>query len=208
MKNTKKKFGAKTVTFVGMLGALSTVLMLISFPLPIAPSFLEFDIAEVPALFAGFFMGPAAGFSVILVKILLNLVINGTKTAFVGELSNLVGSTIFVVTAALIYKRDRTKKGALWAMAISTVTVSIAYVFIDALVMFPLYSKLYGIPLEAIIAMGTAIDPKIKSMTTMMLLSVFPFNLVKFGATCLITFLLYKKVGKVLRGMFFTQGEY
>ena len=52
---------AKIIAFIGMLGALSAVLMFINVPLPFAPTFLKFDIAELPALFAGFFLGPVSG---------------------------------------------------------------------------------------------------------------------------------------------------
>ena len=52
---------AKIIAFIGMLGALSAVLMFIYVPLPFAPTFLKFDIAELPALFAGFFLGPVSG---------------------------------------------------------------------------------------------------------------------------------------------------
>ena len=65
---------SRSIAFIGMLGALSAVLMLISVPLPFAPGFLKFDIAELPALFAGFFLGPVGGCAVIIVKILLKLV--------------------------------------------------------------------------------------------------------------------------------------
>ena len=75
---------SRSIAFIGMLGALSAVLMLISVPLPFAPGFLKFDIAELPALFAGFFLGPVGGCAVIIVKILLKLVTQGTDTAFVG----------------------------------------------------------------------------------------------------------------------------
>lgn len=47
--------------FIGMLVALSTILMMVSIPLPFAPGFLRFDVAELPALFAGFFIGPLGG---------------------------------------------------------------------------------------------------------------------------------------------------
>ena len=99
---------SRSIAFIGMLGALSAVLMLISVPLPFAPSFLKFDIAELPALFAGFFLGPV----VIIVKILLKLVTQGTDTAFVGDLMNIAGSCTFVLPAAFIYKRHHNKRGA------------------------------------------------------------------------------------------------
>ena len=52
---------AKSIAFIGMLGALSAVLMFINVPLPFAPTFLKFDIAELLALFAGFFLGLVSG---------------------------------------------------------------------------------------------------------------------------------------------------
>ena len=132
--------------------------MLFDFPLPIAPSFLEMDIAELPCLFAGFFMGPLQGFLVIVVKILVKLVIKGSKTAFVGEFSNLVGSVVFICTAALIYKKIHTKKGALISMVVSSLLASILFIFVNAYLMFPLYVRLYGMPMEAIV--GMVVQPR------------------------------------------------
>lgn len=111
------------------VGALSTVLMMINFPIPFAPTFLKFDIAELPALFAGFFLGPLSGALVVVVKILLKLVIQGTETAFVGEFSNLVGSCCFVLIASFIYKKHRTKKGAIVGMCSSSLFVSVLFIF-------------------------------------------------------------------------------
>ena len=67
----KWKNSPKAAAFIGMLGALSTILMMVSIPLPFAPGFLRFDVAELPALFAGFFIGPLGGCAVIVVKIVL-----------------------------------------------------------------------------------------------------------------------------------------
>ena len=193
----------RKLVFIAILGAISFVLMLINFSLPFAPSFLKFDIAELPGLFAGFFLGPLAGFGVVVIKLLLKIAIQGSETAFVGEFSNLVSSTLFVVLAAWIYKLNRTKKGAVIAMAVSTVAVSILAIFLNSFIMFPLYSRLYGMPLEAIIGMGTKINPHITNLTTMMLFSVFPFNLVKHLVTSVITFLVYKRAGNVLRSILY-----
>ena len=200
MKKTVN-FNVRTIAFIGMLGALSTVLMMFNFPLPFAPSFLKMDIAELPGLFAGFFLGPAAGALVVIVKILLKLVIQGTDTAFVGEFSNLVGSVVFVCTAALIYKKIHTKKGALISMVVSSLLVSILFIFVNAYVMFPLYVRLYGMPMEAIVGMGSAANPLIKDEVTLMLFGVFPFNLIKHGVTSLITYLVYKKCANALRSI-------
>lgn len=146
---------------------------LISVPLPFAPSFLRLDIAELPALFAGFFLGPAGGCVVILVKILLKLLFQGTDTAYVGELMNLAGSSAFVLTASLIYKFHRTRRGAVAGLAISTVLVSVVFIFLNAYVAFPMYASLYGLPMEAIIGMGSAANPLTHDTVTLMLYAVF-----------------------------------
>ena len=89
MTNTSKK--TRTLVEIGMLGAIATVLMLFEFPLPfIAPPFYELDFSEVPVLVGAFALGPVAGATIELVKILINLLVNGTNTAFVGEIGNYI----------------------------------------------------------------------------------------------------------------------
>lgn len=191
----------KKTVFVGMMGAVSTVLMMLNFSLPFVPGFLKFDISELPALFAGFFLGPVSGCSVIVVKVLLKLLFQGSDTAYVGEAMNIMGSVCFVLPASLIYRWKHTKKGAVIAMTVSSVLVSIAFIFINAYIAFPLYSKLYGMPMEVIVGMGSAINPMITDVPTLMLFSVFPFNLFKHGVTSFVTYLIYKKAGNTLRSM-------
>ena len=199
MKNNK--VNARVAAFVGMLGALSMVLQMFEVALPFAPSFMKFDISELPALFAGFLLGPVAGCLVVVVKILLKLVIRGTNTAFVGEFSNIIGSCFYVLCAALIYLKHKTKKVAVISLVVSTLGVSILQVFLNAWVMFPLYSNLYGLSMEVIIGMGHAVNPLITDNFTMMLFGVLPFNLFKHGVTSLVTFLLYKRVSAPLKNV-------
>lgn len=194
-----KPFQVKTVAFIGMLGALSAVLMLFRVPLPFAPTFLKFDISELPALFAGFFLGPVSGCAVIVVKIALELLIQGTDTAFVGELMNIIGSCAFVLPAAIIYRYIHSKKGALISLSVSTVLVSVIAIFLNAYIAFPMYSTVYGIPMEAILEMGSSVNPLVHDNVTLMLYGVFPFNLVKHGVTSLVTYLLYKRCSNALR---------
>lgn len=204
MKN--KTSNVKTVAFVGMLGALSAVLMSVNVSLPFAPTFLKFDIAELPALFAGFFLGPVSGCTVIVVKIVLKLLFQGTETAFVGELMNIIGSCAFVLPAALIYKHIHTKRGALLSLSVSTVLVSVIAIFLNAYIAFPMYSSLYGIPMEAILEMGSSVNPLVHDNVTLMLYGVFPFNLVKHGVTSLATYLVYKRCGNALRALLSVRG--
>ena len=97
---TKSRSRIEYIVKVAMLGALSTILMLFEFPLPfIAPPFYELDFSEVPVLIGTFAMGPMAGVLIELIKVLLNLVINGTITAGVGELANFIMGCAFIIPA-------------------------------------------------------------------------------------------------------------
>lgn len=202
-----QKSHVKSIAFIGILAALSAVLMTISIPMPFAPSFLKFDIAELPALFAGFFLGPSSGFLVIVIKIILKLVTQGTDTAFVGELMNVVGSSAYVLPAAILYKKFHTKKGAVISLVMSTIMVSIVCIFLNAYIAFPMYSKLYGMPMEAILEMGSSVNPLIHDNVTLMLYGVFPFNLLKHGVTSAVTYLVYKRCGNALRTVLGMNGK-
>lgn len=45
-------------------------------------------------------------------------------------------------------------KGVLLSLSISTALVSVVAIFLNAYLAFPMYSSLYGIPMEAILEMG------------------------------------------------------
>ena len=124
---TNTTSATRTMVSVGMLGAISVVLMLVEFPLPfIAPGFYKLDFSEVPILVGAFALGPVAGVMTELIKILLNLVINGTDTAFVGEFANFVMGCAFVIPAALIYKKKKSRKHAIVGLVAGTLIMSLS----------------------------------------------------------------------------------
>lgn len=202
-----KSNNTKTVALIGMLGAISAVLMMIDFPLPLFPSFMKFDLGELPALFAGFFLGPAAGCLVIVVKMLLKLVVKGTSTAFVGEFMNIIASVSYVLPAALIYRTRHTKAGAKKAMILGTLLTAVICVFLNAWISFPMYGRLYGLSMEAIVGMAAKANPLVHDNVTLMLFSVFPFNLLKYGVTSVLTWLIYKRAGNAIRRILGMEAE-
>ncbi|MBQ9421376.1 MAG: ECF transporter S component [Lachnospiraceae bacterium] len=199
MSINRNTINTRTAALVGMLGAISAVLMMIDFSLPLFPSFMKFDLGELPALFGGFFLGPMAGCLIIVIKMLLKLLIKGTSTAFVGEFMNIIASVSYVLPAALIYKNNHTKNGAKKAMLISTIFTGIVCVFLNAYISFPMYGRLYGLSMEAIVGMASKVNPLVHDNTTLMLFSVFPFNLFKYGVTSILTYLIYKRTGNTIR---------
>ena len=178
---------------VAMLGAIATVLMLFEFPLPfIAPSFYELDFSEVPVLIGGFALGPLAGLAIEAIKIALNFLLNGTITAGVGELANFVLGALFVLPAAITYRRKKTKLNAVIGLIVGSLCMIIGGCFINAYVMLPTYGAAFNMPIDAFIGMAKAIWPSIDSMFEFVLLCVAPFNLIKAILVSVITLLIYK----------------
>ena len=189
----------RTIVQIGMLSAIAVVLMLFEVPLPFAPSFYEIDFSEVLVMIGCFVMGPMAGAAIELVKILLNLVINGTATAGVGEAANFVIGCALCVPAGIIYKKNHTRKGALIGMITGTVVMTVMGCFINAYVMLPAYGAAFGMPIDALVGMGTAVNPHITSLTTFVIFAVAPFNLLKGALVSLIVFIIYKKIRPVFK---------
>ena len=63
----------------------------------------------------------------------------------------------------------------------------------------PAYSAAFKMPIDAIVAMGTKVNSSIKSLSTLVIFAVAPFNILKGVLVGLITFLLYKHVRTVLK---------
>ena len=197
--NNKKKLNTKMIAQIGMLGAIAVVLMLFEIPLPFAPSFYEIDFSEVPVLIGCFTMGPLAGVLIELIKIILNLCINGSVTAGVGELANFVIGCALVLPAAFIYKRKKTKKAAVIGLVTGTLFMTISGCFINAYVMLPTYAKAFGMPIEALVEMGSAVNASITDLFTFVMFAVVPFNLLKGVLVSIIVLLIYKKISPILK---------
>ena len=198
---TKGNSGTKVrmMAQMGMLSAIAVVLMLFEIPLPFAPSFYEIDFSEVPVLIGCFTMGPLAGAIIELLKILLNFAINGTATAGVGEVANFLIGCAFVIPAAVIYKKKRTRTGAIIGMVTGTLFMTFIGCFLNAFLLLPTYAKAFGMPIDALVGMGTAVNSHITSLTTFVIFAVAPFNLLKGFLVSLIVFLIYKKISPILK---------
>ena len=199
MSNVNNK--TRKLVEIGMLGAIATVLMLFEFPIPfIAPPFYELDFSEVPVLVGAFALGPMAGATIELIKILINLLINGTATAFVGEIGNYIIGCSFIIPAALIYKKKKSKKVAMISMIIGTITMTVFGCFLNAYVLLPTYAAAFGMPIDAIVGMGSAINGNITNVMTFVILAVAPFNILKGAVISVITLLIYKHISPILKG--------
>jgi len=198
---TEKILSTRKIAMIGMFSAIATILMLFEIPLPFAPSFYKLDFSEVPVLVGTFAFGPVAGVMIEFVKIILKLLFKGTSTAFVGELANFVVGCSFVVPASILYIIKKTKKQAIIGCVVGTVILTVVGTLFNAVYLLPKFAELYGMPLEALIAMGTAVNPKITNITNFVILAVAPLNIIKGTSVSLITMLIYKKISPILKSV-------
>ena len=193
---------ARYVSIVGICAAIATVLHVLDFPLLfLAPEFYKLDFSELPVLLCGFYLGPTATVACEGVKILLKLVVKGTSTAFVGDFANFVVGCSFVLPATIWYHLHKNKSGAIVGLILGTASMSILGSAFNAVYLLPKFSQLFGLPLETIIGMGTAIRSGVNSVTTFVMLCVAPLNVVKGVMVSILTLLLYKRVARPLFGI-------
>ena len=195
----KKVLSVQNITMIAILGALAAVLMLMDFPILIAPSFYKLDISDLPCLIGAFALGPLPALLIQAVKILIKLLLKPTSTAFVGEMAAFSFSSIYCVSAALIYQSQKTKKGALKALIISSLLMAVCATAGNYFFIIPAYVNMYHMPLEAIIAMGTEIFPIIHDKLSFVLCCVLPFNLIKAVIVDVLTLTLYKRISPLLK---------
>ena len=190
---------ARRVTIIGMCTAIAIVLYVMDFPVPfLAPPFYKLDFSEIPVLLCGFFLGPSAGVICLALKVLVKLLLTSTTTAFVGDFANFIVGCTLVLPAVILYHLHKTKRSALVGLVVGTLSMAIFGSAFNAIYLIPEFSRLFGLPLEAIIGMGAEIHPSIDSINRLALLCVAPLNIVKGTAVSVLTMLLYKHVARPL----------
>ena len=194
----KRKENIRKLCVIGIMSAVSAVLMMLSFNIPIMPSFIKMDFSELPALITAFSIGPIAGVIVCLLKNLINLPFS--TTAGVGELSNFVLGVALVLPAGLIYKKMKTRAGALIGSSIGSLIMAVFSIPWNYFVTYPAYVKILNFPLEAILGMYKAINPNVNGLLQALLIFNLPYTFCKGLVISLLTFLLYKRLSPIIKG--------
>ena len=200
-KDMHKVRPARRICIIAICGAIAAVLHMLDFPLLfLAPEFYKLDFSELPVMLCGFYLGPSAAVFCEVVKILLKLLLKGTSTAYVGDFANFVVGCSLVLPAVIIYHTKKSRNSALIGCAVGTLVLTIIGSLFNAVYLLPKFSQLYGIPMDAIIGMGTMINGGITNVTSFVTLAVAPLNLIKGAMISILTVLLYKKVARPLFG--------
>lgn len=186
----------RILTMTAVLSAIFFVLAFFEFPVPLSPSFARMDLSDLPALIGAFAYGPMSGILIELVKNALQLLTS--STGGIGELANFIMGSSFVVTAGLIYKSHKTKKTAMIACLIASVTMGIVASIVNYFILLPVFEAF--MPLDQLIASFGEFIPFIKTKLDIVLFNAFPFNVLKGIGISIVTMLLYKRLSPILKG--------
>lgn len=188
---------SRLLTGCGMLAAVAIVLQYIEIAIPLMPSFIKLDLSDLPELLGAYAYGPAAGVSIAVVKNVIHML--ASQSVGVGELSNFLLGAAFAFTAGFVYKRIRTKKGALVAGILASLVMGLISYPVNLFIIYPLYYKVMNFPEPAILAMYQALLPSVKSIPDALLIFNLPFTVVK-GLLCVaISMVIYKPLSGFLK---------
>ena len=165
---------------IAMLVAISIILVyFIHIPIFPAVAFLEYDPADIPIMIGTFAFGPAAGVMITFVVSILQGITVSSGSGVYGILMHIIATSVFVIVAGNIYKRKKTKKDAIIALACG-VAAWVVVMFLANLVITPLFM---GVP---------------RSLVWELMPFILAFNAIKAGVNSVLTFLLYKRISGFL----------
>ena len=199
-KNEKNTgWSAKKIACVGLFSAVGGALAIIEIPLPFLPGFYLLDLSEIAGMMAAFLLGPVAGVVVEFIKTVLHILLHGTHSAFVGDFASFVLGCAYIIPASFIYLWKKTKRNALTGLITGALVLVVFGAFFNAFYLIPKFATLYGVDMDSIIAMGTAINPAIKDLGTLIAFATVPFNVLKGLIITVIVFLIYKPLSRLYR---------
>ncbi len=177
-KKQQTLFTTANLTRMAILAAAASVLFVLEIPSPFS-GFYKWDFSNLPVMLGAFAMGPAAGVIILLLKDLIGL--THTMTGGVGELADFLMGAAWMLPAALIYVRNKSRKNAVIGMITGTVITLGVSLLTNAYIMFPL------------VAHSTA-------SFSFLMTATLPFNAVKYVVLSAVTALVYKPLSPLLHG--------
>ncbi|MBR3015848.1 MAG: ECF transporter S component [Clostridia bacterium] len=184
-------FSTPYLTRMAILTAVASILFLIEIPVV---AFYKLDLSNIPVLLGAFSMGPLAGIIILALKSVIGLL--HSSSAGVGELADFLMGAAFVLPAAVIYHRNKTRKTALIGMGVGTLCMVVVGVLANKFIMLPFYMGAYHMDMDAILKFANV--GGVDSEWKLLLLITAPFNLLKGVVLSIVTGLIYKPLSPIL----------
>ena len=174
---SSNRWSTKQLVTMALMCAIAILLSFVEFPIFPAASFLKLDISFVPSAVVGFAYGAGPGALVGIACAAAHAAITGN---WVGCLMNIIAVCAFVIPASVIYRRNRTFKGAMIGLVVSIVCLVVAAIAAN-LAIDPLF---YGMPFDAVAGLVVP--------------AILPFNIIKGIVISALTSIVYKSISNLI----------
>ena len=169
------RWSTKRIAMYALFVALSMAVSFVEFPIVPGVEWLKYDPSGIVSLVAGFAYGPAAAVIVSVLGFLPHLFTNPW-----GTLMAVLVALALSVPAALIYRRNKTRKGAVIGIIVGAIA-ALAMAIVGNIIVTPFYAH-----------MTTA------QVVALNVPALLPFNSLKFTIHGVVTFLIYKPISNLL----------
>ena len=169
------RWSTKRIAMYALFVALSMAVSFVEFPIVPGIEWLKYDPSGIVSLVAGFAYGPAAAVIVSVLGFLPHLFTNPW-----GTLMAVLVALALSVPAALIYRRNKTRKGAVIGIIVGAIA-ALAVAIVGNIIVTPFYAHMTTAQVVALIVPA-----------------LLPFNALKFTIHGVITFLIYKPISNLL----------
>ena len=169
------RWSTRRIAVYALFVALSMAVSFIEFPLIPGVPWLKYDPSGIVSLVAGFAYGPAAAAIVSVLGFVPHVFADPW-----GSLMAIAVALAMSVPAALVYRRARTRRGALAGIIVGAV-VALAVAIIGNLLVTPIYAHM-----------------TVEQVAAMIVPALLPFNLAKLAVHGVVTFLVYKPISNLL----------
>ena len=137
----RSRMNVRTITSLGMLTAIAYVVMLLSKALPQVSGFLQLDVKDTVICIGGFVFGPLAA-AIISIVVALVEMFTVSDTGPIGMIMNVLATASFCCTAAFVYKKVHTKKGAVIGLTLGVIALTAVMLLWNYLITPPVHDQL------------------------------------------------------------------
>jgi len=169
------RWSTKRIAMYALFVALSMAVSFVEFPIVPGVEWLKYDPSGIVSLVAGFAYGPAAAVIVSVLGFLPHLFTNPW-----GTLMAVLVALALSVPAALIYRRNKTRKGAVIGIIVGAIA-ALAVAIVGNMIVTPFYAHMTTAQVVALIVPA-----------------LLPFNALKFTIHGVVAFLIYKPISNLL----------
>jgi len=179
---TLKRTSPLKLTTLGMIAAVSVVLVFFNFPLFPAVPFLKFDFADTPLLICSILFGPGASLAVLFVVSVIQAFLLGGDS-YLGCIMHIVASGAMLAVTGLICRKAKNIGRMILGLVLGALTMTALMIPMNYLIT-PLY-------------LGGHSPENISIISSLMIPAIIPFNLIKSSVNCLIAFVVYKAMTRL-----------